>query len=300
MLNNYYKYNIVGSVNSNVTHSVHDIVRDIVVSGNFYAIIKAVSGALPMVCPVRIRRKGEGKMKKSILFGLAAVLSLTFVPLVGVSAAEDEYRISEAALKLADDEDDFYEDDSSDVYEEDLPVPEIETLENGSRSVNISWICDDTGSIEGFYLERTKDGTNWNRIETINDPDVLDYEDTDIEAGDLCGYRLYAFTAGQVGEASVPEYTCFLKKIELRAVKSNASKKVQVKWADTINSVVSGYELQISSTKTFSKTTTEPPPVAFRDSCAWVAAQRPDIPPPTRTTSASINFIVKSSYCFSR
>ena len=196
-------------------------------------------------------------MKKSILFGLAAVLSLTFVPLVGVSAAEDEYRISEAALKLADDEDDFYEDDSSDVYEEDLPVPEIETLENGSRSVNISWICDDTGSIEGFYLERTKDGTNWNRIETINDPDVLDYEDTDIEAGDLCGYRLYAFTAGQVGEASVPEYTCFLKKIELRAVKSNASKKVQVKWADTINTTVSGYELQISSTKAFSKATTE-------------------------------------------
>jgi len=140
------------------------------------------------------------------------------------------------------------------VYDDELPVPEITEIENGKRSVTVVWSCDDADDVDGYYIYRSKDGTNWNKISTITDTEITDYEDSDIADGDVCGYIVCSFTGENRSDNSVPEYTCFLKNVSIKSVKSNASKKLNVKWSTSRN--VSGYQIRISTTKSFTNTTT--------------------------------------------
>lgn len=142
----------------------------------------------------------------------------------------------------------------SDVFDGELPVPEISDVSIGNSSVTVTWSCDDSDSIDGYYIYRSKDGKKWNKIATVNDTEIEDYEDADVADGDACGYIVCAYSGEKRSENSVPEYTCFLKKVSIKSVKSNASKKLTVKWST--NSKVSGYQIRISTTKSFTKTTT--------------------------------------------
>lgn len=154
---------------------------------------------------------------------------------------------------------DFWDDDvddnnGSDVYDDELPVPEITEVENGNRSITIVWSCDDADSIDGYYIYRSKDGKKWDKLATIRDTEIEDYEDKDVADGDICGYVIRSYTGESQSENSVPEYTCFLKKVTIKSVKSNASKKLNVKWST--NSKSSGYQIRFSTTKSYTNTTT--------------------------------------------
>ena len=160
---------------------------------------------------------------------------------------------------VGDVDSDFWDDDvddnnGSDVYDDELPVPEITEVENGNRSVAITWSCDDADSIDGYYIYRSKDGNNWNKIATIKDTEIEDYEDREVADGDICGYIVCSYSGENKSENSVPEYTCFLKKVTIKSVKSNASKKLNIKWS--VNAKSSGYQVRFSTTKSFTKTTT--------------------------------------------
>ena len=151
---------------------------------------------------------------------------------------------------------DFWDENNSGsgVYDDELPVPEITGVENDSRSINITWSCEDSDNIDGYYIYRSKDGSKWNRIATIKDTEIEDYEDRDITDGDVCGYIICSYVEGNRSENSVPEYTCFLKKVSIKSVKSNASRRLNVKWSTNPGS--SGYQIRVSTTKSFTNTTT--------------------------------------------
>ena len=154
--------------------------------------------------------------------------------------------------------DDFWDNSGnygSDVKDDSLPVPDIKDVGISDGSVDLTWTCAGSDEIEGYYVYRTKDGKTWDKLVKIDDPEVNDYEDEDIELGDLCGYRITSFTAGEESEQSVPAYTVYLKKVNVQSVKSSASKKIQVKWSDE-NSNITGYDIRVSTTKSFTKTTT--------------------------------------------
>ena len=99
------------------------------------------------------------------------------------------------------------------------------------------------------------DGKSWSRIATIHDTEIEDYEDTDVANGEGYGYIMRSYVDGSQSENSVPEYTCFLSKVSIKSVKSTASKKLTVKWST--NDKASGYQIRISTTKSFTKTITE-------------------------------------------
>ncbi len=149
------------------------------------------------------------------------------------------------------------EDDNtgSGVYDDELPVPEIKEVSNNSKSISLEWSCSDTSSIDGYYIYRSNDGKSWSRIATINDTEIEDYEDTDVANGEGYGYIMRSYVDSSQSENSVPEYTCFLSKVSIKSVKSTASKKLTVKWGT--NDKASGYQIRISTTKSFTKTTTE-------------------------------------------
>ena len=149
------------------------------------------------------------------------------------------------------------EDDNtgSSVHDTELPVPEIKEVSNGNKMINIVWSCSGTSYIDGYYIYRSKDGKNWNKIATINDTEIEDYEDRDINNGDVCGYIIRSYVEDNESEVSIPEYTYYLDKINVKSVKSKASKKLTVKWNK--NEKASGYQIRISTTKSFTKTTTE-------------------------------------------
>lgn len=149
------------------------------------------------------------------------------------------------------------EDDNtgSSVYNTELPVPEIKEVSNGNKMINIVWSCSGTSDIDGYYIYRSKDGKSWNKIATINDTEIEDYEDRDINNGDACGYIIRSYVEDNESEVSIPEYTYYLDKINVKSVKSKASKKLTVKWNK--NEKASGYQIRISTTKSFTKTTTE-------------------------------------------
>lgn len=166
---------------------------------------------------------------------------------------------------IGDIDSDFWTDDGntgSDVYNDELPVPEIKEVSNSSKSVNIEWSCSDTSDIDGYYIYRSKDGRSWNRIAIINDTEIEDYEDTDVANGEGYGYIMRSYVDESQSENSVPEYTCFLNKVNVKSVKGNASKKLTVKWS--INDRASGYQIRLSTTKSFTKTTTETAKIASK------------------------------------
>lgn len=153
---------------------------------------------------------------------------------------------------------DFWTEDEntgSGIYDEELPVPEIKEVENGKKSVNIVWSCSNASDIDGYYKYRSKDGKAWTKIATINDTEIEDYEDTDVANGIGYGYIIRSYVGSDQSENSIPEYTCFLNRPSVKSVKSNASKKLTAKWST--NSKASGYHVRISTTKSFTKTTTE-------------------------------------------
>ena len=159
---------------------------------------------------------------------------------------------------IGDIDSDFWTEDGntgSDVFDDELPVPEITEVSNGSKRVNIEWSCSDTSDIDGYYIYRSKDGKSWNRIAAINDTEIEDYEDTDVANGESYGYIMRSYVNDSQSENSIPEYTCYLNKVNIKSVKSNASKKLTVKW--TSNAKASGYQIRISTTKSFTKTSTE-------------------------------------------
>lgn len=159
---------------------------------------------------------------------------------------------------IGDTDSDFWTDDDntgSDVYDDELPVPEIKEVSNNSKSVSLEWSCSDTSDIDGYYIYRSKDGKSWNRIATIHDTEIEDYEDTDVANGEGYGYIMRSYVDGSQSENSVPEYTFFLSKVSIKSVKSTASKKLTVKWST--NNKASGYQIRVSTTKSFTKTTTE-------------------------------------------
>ena len=152
----------------------------------------------------------------------------------------------------------FWDEDSntgSNVYDSELPVPEIKEVSNGNKMVNIAWSCSNTSDIDGYNIYRSKDGKNWNKIATINDTEIEDYEDRDINNGDVCGYIIRSYVEDNESEVSIPEYTYYLDKINVKSVKSKAAKKLTIKWLK--NEKASGYQIRISTTKSFTKTTTE-------------------------------------------
>lgn len=66
----------------------------------------------------------------------------------------------------------------------------------------------------------------------------------------VCSYR-----GSEKSENSVPEYTCFLKRVSVSSVKSNAVGKIKVKWRTC--SYASGYQIRLGRTKSFTKKTTD-------------------------------------------
>ena len=159
---------------------------------------------------------------------------------------------------MNDIDDGFWHEDNntgSSVHDTELPVPEIKEVSNGNKIINIAWSCSDTSDIDGYYIYRSKDGKSWNKIATINDTEIEDYEDRDINNGDVCGYIIRSYVEDSESEVSIPEYTYYLDKINVKSVKSKASKKLTVKWNK--NEKASGYQIRISTTKSFTKTTTE-------------------------------------------
>ncbi|HBA96502.1 MAG TPA: hypothetical protein DCZ23_00180, partial [Lachnospiraceae bacterium] len=56
-------------------------------------------------------------------------------------------------------------------------------------------------------------------------------------------------------ELSTPEYTYYLSKVSIKSAKSKAVKKLTVKWSK--NKKASGYQVRISTTKSFKNTTTD-------------------------------------------
>ena len=153
---------------------------------------------------------------------------------------------------------DFWTEDGntgSGVYNDELPVPEIKDVANISKTIDITWTCTSTSDIDGYYIYRSTDGKSWNKIATINDTEIGDYEDTDVTNGQGYGYILRSYVETSQSENSIPGYTCFLEKINVKSVKSNAAKKLTVKWSK--NEKASGYQIRISTTKSFTKTTTE-------------------------------------------
>ena len=153
---------------------------------------------------------------------------------------------------------DFWNEDNntgSGVYDNELPVPEIKEVANNGKYINIVWSCSDKSDIDGYYIYRSNDGQNWNKIATINDTEIEDYEDTDVSNGEGYGYIIRSYVNDSESENSIPEYTCFLNKVNVKSVKSKASKKLTIKWST--NSKASGYQIRISTTKSFTKTTTE-------------------------------------------
>lgn len=153
---------------------------------------------------------------------------------------------------------DFWTEDNntgSDVYDDALPVPEIKEVSNNNKSISLEWSCSDTSDIDGYYIYRSNDGKSWNRIATIHDTEIEDYEDTNVANGEGYGYIMCSYADDSQSENSVPEYTCFLSKVSIKSVKSTASNKLTVKW--NTNDKSSGYQIRISTTKSFTKTTTE-------------------------------------------
>lgn len=113
---------------------------------------------------------------------------------------------------IDDTDSDFWTGDDntgSEVYDDELPVPEIKEISNNSKSVSLEWSCSDTSDIDGYYIYRSMDGKNWNRIATIHDTEIEDYEDTNVANGEGYGYIMRSYADDSQSENSVPEYTCF-------------------------------------------------------------------------------------------
>lgn len=167
---------------------------------------------------------------------------------------------------MSDIDTDFWNEDSnigSSVYDFELPVPEIKEVCNGNKMINIVWSCSDSSDIDGYNIYRSKDGKNWNKIATINDTEIEDYEDRDVSNGYGYGYIIRSYVGDSESELSIPEYTYFLSKVNVKSVKSKAAKKLTAKWSK--NDKASGYQIRISTTKSFTKTTTEVKKVASKN-----------------------------------
>lgn len=180
----------------------------------------------------------------------------TEAPTVAPTAAPTA--IPENGSDIGNVDTDFWTEDGntgSGVYNDELPVPEIKDVANNSKTIDITWTCTSTSDIDGYYIYRSTDGKSWNKIATINDTEIGDYEDTDVTNGQGYGYILRSYVETSQSENSIPGYTCFLEKINVKSVKSNAAKKLTVKWSK--NEKASGYQIRISTTKSFTKTTTE-------------------------------------------
>ena len=206
-----------------------------------------------------------------IALTLAAALSLSFASVLPVSAnaegsLEDTDTAQQTSAEASEDvgatsttpTDSFW--DSSDdygfgVWDESLPVPDIIDVGIGDGSVDLTWTCANSDEVEGYCIYRTKDGITWEKLVTIGDPEVNDYEDYDVSLGELCAYRITSFTAGEESEQSAPAHTLYLKKIDIKSVTSNAAKKIKVKWSD-VNADITGYEIRVSTTRSFTRTTT--------------------------------------------
>ncbi|MCC8168015.1 MAG: fibronectin type III domain-containing protein [Clostridiales bacterium] len=128
-------------------------------------------------------------------------------------------------------------------------------MKNTTSGVKVTW--KKVSGASGYYVYRKTTSGSYKKIKTISSASTLSYKDTAVKSKNgktykYCVVPYYKSSAGNItkGSHSVDKKIVRLTTVTLSSVKNTSSKKITVKWKK--NSKASGYQIQYSTSKSFS------------------------------------------------
>jgi hypothetical protein len=124
--------------------------------------------------------------------------------------------------------------------------PTISSLTNTSKGITVTW---KKGSdTEKYQVYRSTNGGSYTKVKTTTSTSWTD--ESANSNGTKYSYKVYALNGEKKSDPSAVKTTYYLSSVSLSSVTNAKGKKMTVKWKK--NSKASGYELQYSTSSSFS------------------------------------------------
>ncbi|MCC8067736.1 MAG: Ig-like domain-containing protein, partial [Clostridiales bacterium] len=133
-----------------------------------------------------------------------------------------------------------------------LAAGKIKKLKNTAKGIVIKWTA--VSNASGYYIYRKSGSGSFKKIAAVSGSSTISYTDTSVKSknGKTYTYKVVPY-AGSLEGTGASSVTVRLVDAKLTSVKNTASKKAVVKWSRKAK--VTGYQIQYSTSKTFSKNT---------------------------------------------
>ncbi|MCD8054100.1 MAG: fibronectin type III domain-containing protein, partial [Lachnospiraceae bacterium] len=130
-----------------------------------------------------------------------------------------------------------------------LATPTISSLTNTTKGVQIKW--GKVSGAKGYYIYRKTSSGSYKKVKTIKSGSTVSYTDTAVKSknGTTYTYAVKAYSGSSTSSYKGVKIVR-LTTPSLSSVKNSSSKKLSVKWTKV--SKVTGYQLQYSTSKSFS------------------------------------------------
>lgn len=136
-----------------------------------------------------------------------------------------------------------------------LSKPDVEDPINKPKAILVSW--EKVKNAKGYYVYRkTGSATKWTKVATVKGGNVLSWKDTKATTnGTKYTYTVRAYAGSVKSSYEKGEEIYRLTRGSITSKKSSAKKKLTVKWKK--NAKASGYQVQYSTSSSFTKKTTK-------------------------------------------
>lgn len=136
-----------------------------------------------------------------------------------------------------------------------LAAPKISSVSSASSYVTIKW--KKAANAQGYYIYKRIEKGSWKRIATLKNAGILvHYDEAKMKNGIRYEYKVVAYTVDgskEVTKASTAEAITFLEAPKVTSITKVSNKTRKLKFQR--NKKASGYEIQYSTNKNFSKAT---------------------------------------------
>ncbi len=125
--------------------------------------------------------------------------------------------------------------------------PTISSAKNTANGVKLTWKKSSNAS--GYYVYRKTGSGSYKKIKTIKKKSTVTYTDTSAKNGSTYTYKVVAYSSNNKSSGATKK-AVRVTKPSVKSLKSSSSKKATVKWKK--NSKATGYQVQYSTSKSFS------------------------------------------------
>ncbi len=132
-----------------------------------------------------------------------------------------------------------------------LTAGKISSLTNTSSGITVKW--SKVSGASGYYVYRKTSSGSYQKVTTIKSASTVSYTDTGVKSknGTTYTYKVVPYSGSYTGSFTAVK-TVRMTAVSISSLKNSSSKKMTVKWSK--NSKSSGYEIQYSTSKSFSST----------------------------------------------